>query len=127
MVTKADTYHEVETAMSKAVAPPFCTLVVHAPGPDYHTIMESHLSATEAARTFSDILNRVRYRGEAFIVERGGEPVCRISPVAGTRGFTATDLLRLLDIAPTPDPAYLDTVEALAKNQPQLPCPPWEP
>jgi hypothetical protein len=50
---------------------------------DYHTILESHISATEAARTFSDILNRVRYRGEAFVVERGGEPVCRISPVAG--------------------------------------------
>ncbi len=89
--------------------------------------MESHVSATEAARTFSDILNRVRYRGEAFVVERGGEPVCRISPVAGARSFTAADLLKLLDVAPPPDPAYLDTVEALAKNQPQLPGSPWEP
>ena len=87
--------------------------------------MESYISATEAARTFSDILNRVRYHGEAFVVERGGEPICRISPVAGASGFTAADLLKLLDVAPAPDPAYLDTVEAVARNQPQLPGSPW--
>jgi len=88
--------------------------------------MESHISATEAARTFSDILNRVRYRGEAFVVERGGEPICRISPVAGASGFTAADLLKLLEVAPAPDPAYLDAVEAVARNQPLLPGSPWD-
>jgi len=85
------------------------------------------VSATEAARTFSEILNRVRYRGEAFVVERGGEPVCRISPVGGAGGFTAKDLAKLLDVIPSPDPAYLDAVEAVAKSQPQLPGSPWEP
>lgn len=88
--------------------------------------MESRISATDAARTFSDLLDRVRDRGEVFVVERGGEPVCRIAPVAGGRGFTAADLLALLAAAPPPDPAYLDTVEELARGQPQLPGSPSE-
>jgi antitoxin (DNA-binding transcriptional repressor) of toxin-antitoxin stability system len=43
--------------------------------------MESQISATRAAREFSDLLNRVTYRGEAFVVRRGGRPVCRVPPV----------------------------------------------
>ncbi len=30
------------------------------------------ISATEAARNFSDLTNRVSYRGETYTVERGG-------------------------------------------------------
>ena len=39
------------------------------------------VSATEAARSFSELLNRVRYQHKAFVVERGGEAVCEIRPV----------------------------------------------
>lgn len=44
--------------------------------------MESHISATDLARRLGDILGRIRYRGESFIVERNGKPVARIGPVA---------------------------------------------
>jgi hypothetical protein len=33
------------------------------------------ISATELARKLGDVLGRVRYRGESFIVERNGAPV----------------------------------------------------
>ena len=39
------------------------------------------ISATEAARSFSDVVARVHYRGEEFVVEKGSEAVCKISPV----------------------------------------------
>lgn len=43
--------------------------------------MDTHISATEAARGFSDLPNRVRYQRESFIIERAGEEICRVSPV----------------------------------------------
>ena len=42
--------------------------------------MEKALSATEAVRKFSEILNSVKYRGESFTIVRGGRPVASISP-----------------------------------------------
>jgi hypothetical protein len=36
--------------------------------------MTTHVSATEAVKTFSDLLNRIRYRGEEFVVERAVNP-----------------------------------------------------
>jgi prevent-host-death family protein len=39
------------------------------------------LTAADLARRLSDILNRVRYRGERFVVERNGEPVAVLVPL----------------------------------------------
>lgn len=39
------------------------------------------LSATEAARGFGDLLARVRYRREAFLIRRGRTIVARLGPV----------------------------------------------
>ncbi|WP_437279176.1 hypothetical protein WME90_01050 [Sorangium sp. So ce375] len=87
--------------------------------------MESHISAAEAAQTFPDVIERVRSHGDVFVVEREGEPICRIGPVVPARR-TVRDLVRLLQTAPRPDDAYLDAVEEVAKNQPTLPETPWE-
>ena len=86
--------------------------------------MESHISATEAARSLSALLNRVRYRGESFVVERGGEAVCRIVP-AGPPRCTVADLVRALEAAPRPDAEYLSGLERLSKTQPKAPKGPW--
>ena len=83
------------------------------------------VSATEASRSFSEILNRVRYRGEVFLVMRGGQPICELRPAAPTL-FTGADLLTLLRSLPAVDEDYLDAVEETARNQPQLPESPWE-
>lgn len=86
--------------------------------------MESHISATVAARTLSELLSRVRYRGESFVVERGGEAVCRIVP-AGPPKCTVADLIRALVAAPRPDDEYLETLSKLSKRQPKAGRGPW--
>jgi antitoxin (DNA-binding transcriptional repressor) of toxin-antitoxin stability system len=84
---------------------------------DNMIIMESHISATQAARGLSDVLNRVLYRGEVFIVERGGEPICRMEPVGPPR-CTARSLMDLLRAGPKPDPEFWDEVERITRAQP---------
>lgn len=88
-------------------------------------IMESHLTATEAARNFSDLVSRVLYRGEVFVIERGGQPVCRIVPARPAK-FTLRDLAHLLKTIPKPDPGYWDVIEDSNRKQPALPKSPWE-
>jgi len=83
------------------------------------------VSATEAARRFSDLLNRVRYRGETFIIERGGEPVGELRP-ASPRRMTGADLAFLLRSLPPVDDGFAEAVEEGIRNQPSLPESPWE-
>ena len=87
--------------------------------------METRISATGAARRFSDLLNRVLYKGEQFVVERNGQPVCRIVP-ANRKKFTVADLVKLLESAPKPDEGYWEILEEIKKNQPPLRKSPWE-
>ena len=88
--------------------------------------MITRISATEANRTFSDVVSRVRYRGEEFIVEKGGDPVCRIEPI-GPRGCTGAELLQLIDGLPSPDPEYIAATKEVVRKQPRMPrTSPWE-
>ena len=87
--------------------------------------MRTPLSATHAAHSFSDLLNRVRERGEEFIIERDGEPIGILSPVKPPT-HTVADLVALLRSLPTPDPAFWDEVEAATRQYPELPRSPWE-
>ena len=85
------------------------------------------ISATDAARSFSDVVARVHYRGEEFVVEKGGEAVCRISPVGqGATKSTIGDLLSLLETMAPVDDSYRETVLELTRKQPKLPRTPWE-
>ena len=88
--------------------------------------MAKAISATKAARAFSDLLARVRYRGEEFVIEKGGEPMCRVVPV-GARNVrsTAAEFAQALARFPHPDRAYLDVVEKLARTQPKVPGSRW--
>ncbi len=43
--------------------------------------MPKRLTVTEAARNFSEILGRVRFRGERCILTKAGKPVAEIGPV----------------------------------------------
>lgn len=48
--------------------------------------MKLTATVTDVLRNFSDYINRVAYRGEHFVLIRGGKPVAELSPVpAGTR------------------------------------------
>ncbi len=81
--------------------------------------MKSRISATEAARNFSELMNRVRYRGESFIVERSGTPICEIVPAKQPR-FTGAEFVELLASLPKPDEKYLALVEELVTDQPTV-------
>ena len=89
--------------------------------------MKVRMTASEVVRSFSDVVNRVVYRGEEFIVERNGEPACQITPVSPpTRsGFTVADLSHLLRSLPAPDPAFWDDVEQATHLQGELPGTVW--
>lgn len=41
------------------------------------------VTATEAGRQLSELLNQVRYRGESFLITRNGEDIGCLSPVPG--------------------------------------------
>lgn len=83
------------------------------------------VSATEAARRFSDLVNRACYQGETFVIERGGRPICQLGPLQATR-CTGADLLALFARLPRPAGEFLDAVEALTRTQPAVEPSPWD-
>ena len=85
----------------------------------------TRITATEAARKFSEILNRVAYKGESFVVERSGRPVCEIRP-AVEEGISTQELVEILRSGPHPDEGYLDILEEITRNQPTVAPLPWE-
>ena len=82
------------------------------------------VSATDAARSFSDLLNRVQYRGETIVVERNGAPACEIAP-AKPVAFSLSELAGLLRSAAKPDPDYWALIEAITRHQPVVEPSPW--
>ena len=87
--------------------------------------MATAISATEAARSFSDLLSRVRYRGEEFVIEKGGEPMCRVVPVRSAPRSTAAELARLLPALPRVDAGYGKDVERAIRQQGKVPKSRW--
>ena len=67
------------------------------------------ISATEAARNFSDVLDAVEHRHEEFTVTRNGRSVARISPVAGPSGRAVKDVL----LGHRSDPAWAEELGSL--------------
>ncbi len=83
-------------------------------------LVPKKISATDAARSFADVLTRVSHRGEEFIVERGGEPVCRISPVGPATRSTAGDLARAVAAISWPDAEYFAILRDLVRKQDKI-------
>jgi len=72
--------------------------------------MEYRISATELARRLGDILGRIRYRSESFIVERNGRPVARIGPVGDSGSIAAREAATGWMAADLRDPAIADNL-----------------
>jgi antitoxin (DNA-binding transcriptional repressor) of toxin-antitoxin stability system len=85
--------------------------------------MEYRITATELARTVGDVLGRVRYRGDTFVVERNGDPVARIVPLSTAAGGTLGDLVRLWKSHEI-DPTFADDLE-LVNSLDRPPDDPW--
>ena len=84
------------------------------------------ISATRAARNFSDIVNRVRFGRESFTVTRNGEPMCRIEPVDPAVRSTVSDLFDFLETVSWPDPDFANDLTDVQKAQPEFPVSPWD-
>ena len=52
------------------------------------------VSATDAARNFSDILDAVEHRGEHFTIVRRGKVVAQLDPISTGKGADVKALLR---------------------------------
>jgi prevent-host-death family protein len=92
-------------------------------------VMKGTISVTEAVRNFADFINRVAYRGEHFVLERGGRPVARLVPVpqAGRLG----DLPGLLGNVPALGPEEADAFardmeDVMGRVPPLAGGDPWE-
>jgi prevent-host-death family protein len=87
--------------------------------------MRERISATAAARSFSDLLNRVRYKGDSFVIVRNGEEVGCLEPVSSPRPKTLNELLdHLAEIGP-PDEGFARDLEEIRASQPPMPDSPW--
>ena len=87
--------------------------------------MEKTVTATEAARHFSELLNRIKLSGESSIIKRGGKPVASMGPVAEKK---AVRHLKQLHEILNALPRMGDDLEAFEKDlseireaQPSLP------
>jgi len=54
----------------------------------------AEVTATEAARSFADLLDAVEHRGEHFTVVRRGKAVARLSPMNEGHGSEVKEVLR---------------------------------
>ena len=81
------------------------------------------MSATELARRAGEILARVRYRGDSFLIDRNGDPVARIAPVPAAPIGTVREFVDIWRSAGPPETAFADDLEAVgaADAPPDLP------
>jgi antitoxin (DNA-binding transcriptional repressor) of toxin-antitoxin stability system len=79
------------------------------------------ITATQLAKKLSDILNRIRYRREEFVVERNGEAVAKLGP-AEPAGITWRELLERYPDLPRPDDRFADDLEQIQTEMNRLPA-----
>ena len=83
----------------------------------YFTHMTDHtISSTELARNLGDVLGRLRYRGDSFIVERNGTAVARLVPLPEGRLATLRDAAAAWGTAGTPEPGFADDLEQIGST-----------
>ena len=87
--------------------------------------MQTEISSTEAVRNFSELLNNIKYRGDRYIVIRGGKPAASLVPVEAARsGAKLVDLKQIVLALPhldSNDTAFAADVMAAASAQPEMP------
>lgn len=86
--------------------------------------MATRITATELSRRLSDVLSRVQYRGESFVIERNGDPIGVLRP-AGPIGPTWRDLAAALEGRLTADESFADDLAVVQRDQPDAETPAW--
>jgi antitoxin (DNA-binding transcriptional repressor) of toxin-antitoxin stability system len=87
--------------------------------------MEKVITATEAVKDFSALLNSIKFRGDHYIIQRSGKPVACMLPFEEATKFRSLKELKLiLDELPRLNEDIEDfaaALEALRKHQPSPP------
>lgn len=78
------------------------------------------VTATELAKNLSDILNRVKYKGERFEVHRNGEVIAQLGPPFPEKAVTFGDFLDFMRHGPRPDDQFADDLEAVLAELPKI-------
>lgn len=83
------------------------------------------ISATEAVRKFSELLNAVRYRHDSFTIIRGGKVAAAIVPVetfAPTKPLRELrEVIKILPGLKNDNEAFARDIEELVRTQPVVP------
>jgi len=87
--------------------------------------MSKTIKATDAVRTFSEILNSVKYRHESYTILRGGKPAAALVPIDAapfqkTLG-DLTDIIKNLPKLGTDVECFMSDIEEAIRKQPALP------
>lgn len=82
------------------------------------------ISATEASRSFSRVLDQAEHDGESFVIERHGRPVAELRPAP--KRSTVADLIDFLENVPLPDPDFRrDMLEIIEESRRDVGRDPW--
>jgi prevent-host-death family protein len=84
------------------------------------------VSATEAAKNFGELVDRVRDEGVAYVVERKGRPIARVSPITDRR-CTVQDLAGWFETRRALADKFVAAVtrHVNAVNRPRVPTSVW--
>jgi antitoxin (DNA-binding transcriptional repressor) of toxin-antitoxin stability system len=87
--------------------------------------MGKKVSATEAVRKFSDLLNSIKYRGDRYTIIKGGKPVAFIGPLETSfKGKKMGDLKDLVERLPRlgrEAEKFKEDLVQILKQQPKMP------
>jgi antitoxin (DNA-binding transcriptional repressor) of toxin-antitoxin stability system len=87
--------------------------------------MRQTISASQAVRSFSELLNEIKYKGTTYTIERSGKPVAELSPVSSsTKRRTLSELPSILNSLPKlggDASAFTEDIEDIKKLQPLAP------
>jgi antitoxin (DNA-binding transcriptional repressor) of toxin-antitoxin stability system len=84
----------------------------------------NRISASDLARRLGDILGRIRYRGEAFLIERHDVAIAQIGPVPGATKATLREAAIAWSSA-SADSAFADDLERAGRAD-RPPRNPWD-
>lgn len=83
----------------------------------YFTYMRRiRISSTELARSVGEILGRVRYGGESFVIERNGKEVAVLGPCRSAPRHSLREIAEVWISAGPSDPAFAVALERVERE-----------
>jgi len=87
--------------------------------------MATEITATEAVRKFSELLNAVKYRHDSFTIVRGGKPLASITPLdEPVLGKSLKELAAIMKFVPrlaSDGESFAAELDEIIAGQPNVP------